>query len=125
MTVSTNGQNGYHEPNGRFLTGAPAGPGNPCSRKTNNFRKALYECVSDEDFAAVVRALVDAAKAGQSWAVKEFLGRLLGKPVTGVIAMQVAEKLASQWNLDNLDEDERGQLGMLLSKVIQGNREWK
>jgi hypothetical protein len=35
------------------------------------FRARLLDCVSDEDFAAVVKAVVDAARAGESWAVRE------------------------------------------------------
>ena len=39
----------------------------------------LAETVTAEDIRAVLTVLVEKAKAGQPWAVKEFLDRTLGK----------------------------------------------
>ena len=82
-TPSTNGDNGLAEARdskGRFLPGNPGGPGNPQARNVATWRKALAEAVSAEDVTQVAQRLVDAAKAGEPWAVRELLDRLLGKP---------------------------------------------
>ena len=65
---------------GRFLPGNPGGPGNPQARNVATWRKALADTVSAGDVAQVAQKLVDAAKAGEPWAVRELLDRLLGKP---------------------------------------------
>ena len=86
-TPSTNGDNGAakalvetRDGRGRFLPGNPGGPGNPQARNVATWRKALAEAVSAEDVTQVAQRLVDAAKAGEPWAVRELLDRLLGKP---------------------------------------------
>ena len=82
-TPLPNGDNGLAETRdskGRFLPGNPGGPGNPQARNVATWRKALADAVSAADVAQVTRKLVDAAKAGESWAVRELLDRLLGKP---------------------------------------------
>jgi hypothetical protein len=43
------------------------------------FRTLLLETVQDADLQAVVQKLVEEARAGAPWAVKELLDRLLGK----------------------------------------------
>lgn len=82
---STNGGNGEgdsgRDGSGRFTKGNAGGPGNPFARRAAEIRSALYDAVTVEDVAAVVRALVEAAKGGQGWAVRELLDRLLGRPV--------------------------------------------
>jgi len=40
---------------------------------------ALAEAVTPDDITAVVTVLVQEAKAGQSWAVRELLNRTLGR----------------------------------------------
>jgi hypothetical protein len=44
------------------------------------WRGVLADSVTEKDMRAVVRALVAKAKAGEPWAVKELLDRLLGRP---------------------------------------------
>ncbi len=81
-TPSTNGDNGLAEARdskGRFLPGNPGGPGNPQARNVATWRKALAEAVSADDVTQVAQRLVEAAKAGEPWAVRELLDRLLGK----------------------------------------------
>jgi hypothetical protein len=73
--------NGFHEPGGnRFAKGNPGGPGDQAGPMANKFRCLLLFCVQEEDFKEVMRRLVAAAKAGESWAIKELLDRIIGKP---------------------------------------------
>lgn len=64
---------------GRFAPGNRAGQGNPFAKRVAELRSAFYEAVSREDLAAVVRALVEKARAGDVPAAREVLERLLGK----------------------------------------------
>ena len=77
---STNGDNGKGRlPDGRFAKGNPGGPGSPYVRQLAAWRKAMAEAVTPEDIGAVVKALVEKAKTGEAWAVRELLDRTLGK----------------------------------------------
>ena len=82
-TPFANGGNGEaeHDGRGRFLRGnqAARGRGNPNAARVNAWRSALAQTVTVEDIRAVLCVLVEKAKAGQPWAVKEFLDRTLGK----------------------------------------------
>ena len=78
---STTGANGGRESGtGRFLPGNAGGPGNPFARRTAQLRAVLFEEVSDADLRAIVRAMVQAAKAGDLAAGREVLDRVIGKP---------------------------------------------
>ncbi len=72
---------GGRDKRGRFGPGNPGGPGNPFAAAAGRWRAAVVASVSEEDIAAVVRAMVNAAKRGESWAVRELMDRTLGKPV--------------------------------------------
>lgn len=78
-----NGGNGEaeHDGRGRFLPGnqAACGRGNPHAARVNAWRAALAETVTEADVREVIAQLLEKAKAGQPWAVKEFLDRTLGK----------------------------------------------
>lgn len=76
-----NGANGGRDAAGRFTKGNAGGPGNPNARNVNRWRAALIGSVTEEDVEAVVEILVAKAKAGEPWAIKEFLDRTLGKAV--------------------------------------------
>jgi hypothetical protein len=65
---------------GRFAAGNPGGPGNPFARQAASLRSALFDAVTPEDLAAVIRTLVAKAKEGNVPATRELLDRLLGKP---------------------------------------------
>ncbi len=75
---STNGSND-RDSLGRFAKGNAGGPGNPFAAAVGRWRSALAKSVTAEDVRAVLSVLVEKAKAGQPWAVKEFLDRTLGK----------------------------------------------
>ncbi len=83
---SPNGSNG-RDGRGRFAQGNAGGPGNPHAGKVAQWRTVLVDTVSREDIEAVIRALVEAAKAGERWAVCELLDRCLGKPTQAVEAV--------------------------------------
>lgn len=68
------------DPAGRFASGTCGGPGNPHVKQVARFRTAVLEAIKEEDIQAVVSRLVELAKAGESWAVKELLDRTCGKP---------------------------------------------
>ena len=75
---SPNGENG-RDANGRFVPGWKGGPGNPYAKKVAEFRSRVLAVISVEDCDAVLRKLTKQAIAGESWAVKEFLDRVMGK----------------------------------------------
>lgn len=100
---SPNGANG-RGPRGRFTAGNKGGPGNPYAARVGRWRQLLAESLTDQEMAAVVDALVKAAKAGQPWAIREVLDRTLGKPVEADLiarleALEAAAKLTggTQW----------------------------
>lgn len=78
-TPSINGDNGRDQ-TGRFVAGNRLGQGNPHIRKVSRLRSMLLNCVSDEDFQAVIAKLVEEAKQGELGAIRELLDRMLGKP---------------------------------------------
>lgn len=77
---SPNGSNGRGN-RGRFALGNKGGPGNPYASAVGKLRAALLRAVSEKDLAAVARALVDKAKAGDLAAIRELLDRILGRPI--------------------------------------------
>jgi hypothetical protein len=77
----TNGGNGGdRDAHGRFTRGNSGGPGNPHVKSVAAWRSALARVVSPADIKAVLAVLLECAKAGEPWAVKELLDRCLGKP---------------------------------------------
>lgn len=69
---------------GRFLAGNAGGPGSPYPRLAQQIKLALYQQVTDEDIAAVMRELVrkateDPGPVGVA-AAKVLLDYLLGPP---------------------------------------------
>lgn len=78
---STNGANGSdRDEKGRFTKGNPGGPGNPHVARVGLWRAALLDAVEPTDIEAVITTLVERAKAGEAWAVRELLDRCLGRP---------------------------------------------
>lgn len=64
---------------GRFLPGHPGGPGNPHAKAVAAWREALFNAITPADVEAVILILKAKARAGESWAVREFLDRVFGK----------------------------------------------
>lgn len=81
ISPSTNGGNGGdRDAHGRFTRGNSGGPGNPHIKAVAAWRSALVRVVSPKDIEAVIKKLLECAKAGEPWAVRELLDRCLGKP---------------------------------------------
>ena len=78
---STNGSNGRGS-GGRFAKGNAGGPGNPHARKVAQLRSTLLRAISSGDLRAVVKKLLDQAKAGDVQAAKLVIERCLG-PAAG------------------------------------------
>lgn len=80
-TPSPDGDDGHDERDaaGRFTVGNRGGRGNPHARRVAEFRSAMLEAITPADVAAVVRALVVAATAGNVAAAREILERVCGR----------------------------------------------
>ena len=101
---STNGDNGptdlahaggaiaTRDDKSRFLPGNPGGPGNPHVRNVAAWRTALADSVSVDDISQVMERLIDAAKAGKAWAIRELLDRCLGKPSVQIDVQATTEQ---------------------------------
>ena len=61
------------------MAGNPGGPGNPHAARVGQWRSVLVESVTPADLRAVIRMLLEKAKAGERWAVCELLDRTLGR----------------------------------------------
>ena len=71
---------GGRQADGRFAPGNAANPkGNPGNGKAVHFRALIASSTTDEDFMAVWRAIIDAAKGGDMKAADLFCERLMGK----------------------------------------------
>ena len=68
------------ESNGRFAKGNRGGSGNPFARQVAAFRTCLINCVTQDDFKAVVFKLVERAQNGNLQAIKLLFAYLLGTP---------------------------------------------
>jgi hypothetical protein len=76
---------------GRFSTGNKFARGRPLARRAQRLRVELFRAVTPEDLRAIVRALVDRARAGDTTAAREVLDRLLGKPEAQDLFAQLDE----------------------------------
>lgn len=66
---------------GRFVKGSPGGPGAAVLTKDKvKYHNILRQCVTEEEFKKVAQTLLIKAQQGESWACKELLDRLMGKP---------------------------------------------
>lgn len=65
---------------GRISNGGHSTKSAGIDKRKNEYRQALRDAVSMDDFVAVISALVEKAKGGDIRATQELLNRLLGKP---------------------------------------------
>jgi hypothetical protein len=96
---SPNGYDG-RDARGRFVSGHKGGPGNPFARRCAAIRRAFLEAISEEDIQAIVRTLIEKAKAGDLVAAKLILLWAIGRPADAhhpdaVAAMVAAEAQAA------------------------------
>ena len=66
---------------GRFLKGNRLGRGSPLAGQAAKLRAALFRAVKGGDIQAVIRAMIDKAKGGDTAAAKILLAYVLGDPV--------------------------------------------
>lgn len=106
---SANGGNGLiRDAKGRFLPGNCGGPGNPNARSVATWRQALASSVSAADVAEVTAKLLEAAKAGEPWAIRELLDRCLGKPHVEIgVQAQAEMEQVRQYSEDEAREARR------------------
>ena len=108
---------------GRFAAGNRIAKGNPSAAKMAKLRAKLLECVSEEDFAAVVKAVVDAARAGESWAVREFFDRLLGKPLQAADVFVTTDRAAETGSFGHQLSPERQAELERLRALVRGSED--
>lgn len=78
---SPKGDNGKgRDAAGRFAPGWKGGPGNPYAARVAKLRALILDAVTEGDLKAIVRVLVQQAKAGDIVAARELLNRLIGRP---------------------------------------------
>ena len=80
-TPSPTADNGDRGPNGQFLPGNRVAKGNPYAKRIGELRSALMAAITDADWQAVIRKLIDDAIAGDKAARAELLDRTLGRPL--------------------------------------------
>ncbi len=90
---------------GRFGKGNKAGRGNPLAAKVQRLRIALVHAVKPDDLRDVARALLTAAKAGDTQAAKLLFDRTLGPAAALDVELRLAElERQEQGGRDELDE---------------------
>jgi len=67
-------------PDGRANNGGHSTKAKGADKRKNEYRDALRDAVSMDDFKAVIEKLVEKAKDGDIRATQELLNRILGKP---------------------------------------------
>jgi hypothetical protein len=92
--LSPNGDN--RDSRGRFLPGHQGGPGNPFARRSAAIRTAFLEAISPQDIRAIVRTLVEKAKAGDLVAAKLVLLWAIGRPSDPVFPDAIARQIAAE-----------------------------
>lgn len=103
--------NGGRDANGRFTSGNAGGPGNPHSRRVAEFRRVLFDAVTEDDLREIAMTLKEQAKSGNLDATKILLDRLLGRPtqhvinenseLAGTLRLQIVEEIVdASWNDD-------------------------
>ena len=89
-------------------------------QKMASFHKAFMEATTADDIAQVTRTLIDTAKAGKSWAIKEFLDRALGKPLVNIQMdgnLAVDARVEESYDFSALSIDERIALAEMVEKI--------
>jgi hypothetical protein len=118
MDVFTKGDG--RDVHGRFANGCRPGPGNPHSKRCNQFRARLFEAITPEDIRQIALQLVEKAKRGEAWAVKELFDRVFGKPTVGTLATAIDGELVQRIDLAKLSEADLRALTDLALKLSDG-----
>lgn len=89
---------------GRFTTGNKAAKGNPYTRKAAQFRKILYESVTESQFREVCHRMIEGACTGSAKDREIFFTRLLGIPGTGIDLLERLEKIEKTLQEQDLEK---------------------
>lgn len=81
ISPDPDGKAGNSGPDGRFRQGNHASRGNPHHRRTAAWRREWTKAATPEVLQVIIAKLLEAAQAGERWAVQEVLVRTLGRPV--------------------------------------------
>lgn len=112
----------YKDNFGKFTKGNRGGPGNTAiAERTKEHHKAFLNAVTAGDTAKVVKQLLKFAIAGEPWAIKEYLNRVLGKPLQQVEANVTTDSTTTFINaLVTDDSDGRRDLiaGIIASRAL-------
>src|SRR5262245_21549925 len=79
LPINPNGNGSHRDAKGKFLPGNPGGPGNPINAKMSFFRAVLMEKTTRADIEAITEKLIECARGGEPWAIREFLDRTMGR----------------------------------------------
>src|SRR5712672_2533701 len=105
-------------PGGRFAEGNPGGPGNPHARHCARMLALLRASISDEEMVAIIRQLVEKARAGDVSAAKLLLSYKLGKPAPAPNPDEIDRDEWEHYQKDAINLEEVQQvLGSLPAKV--------
>jgi hypothetical protein len=85
------GFNGRDE-SGRFAYGNACAKGNPLNRRVQRLRAELIRNVKADDIQAIVKTLIERAKAGDVAAAREVLDRCIGKGDAPLIQLAMIEE---------------------------------
>lgn len=97
LPPASNGSEGRDAANGQFVKGWKGG-----GRKAGpqpRYKELMLRCVTEEAFEEILTKVIDAAKDGEAWALKEILDRTLGK------ASQPIEGMLGVYTVQPTDED--------------------
>ena len=84
---------------GRFGGGNTFGKGNPHNKKVGQLRSALLDAVTVKDLRAIVKKLVEQAKAGDLACARELFDRIYGRstqPIVGDVEASTAQTLTPE-----------------------------
>ena len=105
--METDHKSAGRDSGGKFTKGNKAAKGNPYTRKAAQFRKAMYNSVSEQEFRQIVDRMKQDALNGSAKDRELFLTRLLGTPGTGIDILERMERLEAI--LQEQEERERSE----------------
>ncbi len=96
---SPTGDNGRDPASGRFAARNTFGQGNPYHKRVAELRSALLDAVTVKDLRAIVKKLVEQAKAGDLACARELFDRIYGRstqPIVGDVEVSTAQTLTPE-----------------------------
>jgi hypothetical protein len=92
-------------PDGKFVKGNKGGPGNPFARKIAAMRRAFFDAVTEEDLAAIARAMIEKAKQGDVAAARLVAQYTMGRPAEAVDPDRLDELEWQQWQRELVEAE--------------------